>query len=165
MVKSGWKWLKIVLKLQSYKGGVCKLFLGEYEYKIDNKNRFRLPSRFKKDVEGNLILTKGNDGCIFVLTNNEFDELIKKSKELPMFDSNLQKPLRLLFASASELEEDNQGRYLLPNNLKSYANIDKEVVFVGVGTRIEMWAKEKWENYSEGSNFDELSKELSDYGI
>ena len=143
------------------------MFLGEYDYKIDNKNRFRLPSKFKKEIEGNLVLTKGNDGCIFILTAEEFKALLRKSSELPMFDSSLQRPLRLLYSSASELEEDNQGRYLLPSNLKNYAKIDKDVVFVGVGTRIEMWSKDAWEQYSmrEDESFDDLVKGLSDYGI
>ncbi len=143
------------------------MFLGEYEYKIDNKNRFRLPSKFKKEIEGNLILTKGNDGCIFILTTHEFENLLKKSSDLPMFDSSIQRPLRLLYSSASELEEDKQGRYLLPSLLKNFAGIDKDVVFVGVGSRVEMWAKDAWQKYSvrQDESFNDLLRGLSDYGI
>ena len=76
-------------------------------------------------------------------------------------------PLRFLFSSAIEIEEDNQGRFLLPSNLKTYANINKEVVFIGVGNRIELWASERWEEYSNLSknNFEEILSSLGDYGI
>lgn len=141
------------------------LFLGEFEHSIDNKNRLRLPPKFKKEFSGEVVLTKGNDGCIFIVPKEQFDNVFKKACELPMFDSRAQKPLRLLFSSASLLEEDNQGRFLLPNLLKIYSKIDKDVIFVGVGTRIELWAKEKWDDYSKCQNFDELLKELGDYGI
>jgi MraZ protein len=143
------------------------VFLGEFEQKCDNKNRFRIPNKFKKDVNGEIVLLKGNDGCIFILSKNAFEELVSKANELPMFDSKVQKPLRLIFSSASELDEDNQGRFLLPNNLKKYASIDKDIVFVGAGNRIELWAKEKWDSYckSENTHIQELLQGLGDYGI
>ncbi len=143
------------------------MFLGEFEQKCDNKNRFRIPNKFKKDVNGEIVLLKGNDGCIFILPKNAFEELVSKANELPMFDSKVQKPLRLIFSSASELDEDNQGRFLLPNNLKKYASIDKDIVFVGAGNRIELWAKEKWDSYceSENTHIQELLQGLGDYGI
>ncbi len=141
------------------------MFLGTYEHNIDNKNRLRLPSKFKKEFGGEVVLTKGNDGCIYLVPKEQFDNVFKRATELPMFDATVQKPLRLLFSSASVLEEDNQGRFLLPSLLKSYAKIDKSVVFVGVGARIELWAKERWDSYSSGQNFDEQLKELGEYGI
>lgn len=143
------------------------MFLGEFEQKCDSKNRFRIPNKFKKGVNGEIVLLKGNDGCIFVLSKNAFESLVAKAGDLPMFDTKAQKPLRLIFSSASELEEDNQGRFLLPNNLKKYACIDKDLVFVGAGNRIELWAKEKWEKYCETENchIDELLQGLGNYGI
>jgi MraZ protein len=141
------------------------LFLGNFEHNIDSKNRLRLPPKFKKDFSGEIVLTKGNDGCVFIVPKEQFDNVFKRASELPMFSSTAQKPLRMLFSSASILEEDNQGRFLLPTAMKEYAKIDKNVVFVGAGNRVELWAKEKWEIYSSNQNFDELLKELGDYGI
>lgn len=143
------------------------MFLGEFEQKCDSKNRFRIPNKFKKEVNGQIILTKGNDGCVFVMTAKVFENLISKASELPMFDTNAQKPLRLLFSSASEVEEDKQGRFLLPNNLKKFAGINKDIVFVGAGNRIELWAREKWNAYKEqeNNNLDGLLQGLGDYGI
>jgi len=141
------------------------MFLGNFEHSIDNKNRLRLPPKFKKEFSGEVVLTKGNDGCIFIVPKEQFEGVFKKASEMPMFDSKVQKPLRMLFSSASVLEEDNQGRFLLPVSLKNYAKIDKDVIFVGVGMRIELWAKESWEAYSSSQNFDELLKKLGEYGI
>lgn len=113
------------------------------------------------------MLTKGSSGCIYVMQESVFQEFVDKASHLPMFDLDAQKPLRLLFSSASLLEEDGQGRYLLPSNLKNYAGINSEIVFIGTGNKIELWAKEKWQEYleKEQDNFDELLQGLSKYGI
>lgn len=143
------------------------MFLGEYKHSIDSKNRLRIPPKFKKDFDGGLVLTKGNDGCLFIVTKNQFSSILEKVNSLPMFNSNLQLPLRLLFSSATEIEEDNQGRFLLPANLKNFAGINKDVVFIGVGNRIELWAEEKWLEYSNATknNFEEIICKLGEYGI
>ena len=126
------------------------MFLGCFEHSIDSKNRLRLPSKFKKDFASQLILTKGNGGCVLILPKENFDTVFKKATELPMFDESAQRPLRLL---------------LLPNSLKTHAKIVKNVVFVGVGQRLELWAKESWEKYSNTINFDEILKELGRHGV
>lgn len=143
------------------------MFLGEYKYSCDDKNRLRLPPKFKKCLAEGVVLTKGNDGCIFVVPKNEFESIFEKVNNLPMFDSRAQKPLRMLFSSAVEVEEDNQGRFLLPLNLKEYAKINKDIVFIGVGNRIELWASEVWQEYNDNanSNFDQILSNLGDYGI
>ena len=143
------------------------MFLGEYKHNCDDKNRLRLPPKFKKEISGGLILTKGNDGCLFIVPKNQFDSILEKINNLPMFDSRAQMPIRMLFSSAVELEEDNQGRFLLPANLKDFAKINKEVVFIGVGNRIELWSQEVWKNYSENANnnFDQIMSNLGEYGI
>ena len=143
------------------------MFLGEYKHTCDNKNRLRLPPRLKADVTGGLVLTKGNDGCLFIVPKNQFDSILEKINNLPMFDSRAQMPIRMLFSSAVEIEEDNQGRFLLPANLKDFAKINKEVVFIGVGNRIELWSQENWNKYCENanSNFDQILSNLGEYGI
>ena len=143
------------------------MFLGEFKHAVDNKNRLRIPPKFKKDLEGGLVLTKGNDGCLFIVTKKQFENVLEKVNNLPMFNSAVQKPIRMLFSSALEIEEDNQGRFLLSASLKNFAGIDKDVVFVGVGNRIELWAQEKWETYCQDAenNFDKIMSGLGDYGI
>ena len=143
------------------------MFLGEYSHSCDSKNRLRLPTKFKKESGSGFVLTKGSDGCVFVMPKDKLDSIFEKANQLPMFDSSVQKPLRLLFSSACELEEDAQGRFLLPQSLKEFAGIKKEVVFVGAGTRIELWAKERWIDYSMKNlqDFETLAQELGRYGV
>lgn len=143
------------------------MFLGEYTHSCDSKNRLRLPSKLKKEFGGGIVLTKGSDGCVFIVPKDKLDKVFEKASELPMFDASVQKPLRLLFSSACELEEDAQGRFLLPQSLKDFAGIEKDVVFVGAGTRVELWAKERWEEYSLKNlqDFESLSQELGRYGV
>ena len=81
-----------------------------------------------------------------------------------MFDSANQKSLRLLLASAFEAEEDNQGRILVPQELRDYAKIKKQIVFIGAGNRVEIWAEEVWEDYSTG-DFDSLASDLANLGV
>ena len=143
------------------------MFLGEYKHTCDDKNRLRLPPKFKKELTGNLVLTKGNDGCLFIVPKNQFEVILEKINNLPMFDSKAQLPIRMLFSSAVELQEDNQGRFLLPLNLKDFAKINKDVIFIGVGNRIELWSQENWNSYCEkaNSNFDQILSNLGEYGI
>ncbi len=143
------------------------MFLGEYKHSCDDKNRLRLPPKFKKELTGSLVLTKGNDGCLFIVPKNQFEVILEKINNLPMFDSKAQLPIRMLFSSAVELQEDNQGRFLLPLNLKDFAKINKDVIFIGVGNRIELWSQENWNSYCEkaNSNFDQILSNLGEYGI
>ena len=144
------------------------MFLGEYKHCLDGKNRFRIPPKFVKDFasEG-MVLTKGNDGCLFLLPKSQFAVVMEKTSSLPMFDKRAQMPLRMLFSSACELEGDNQGRVLLPANLKTFADIQRDIIFVGVGNRVEIWALEKWQEYTKNcsNNFDQIVSDLGEYGI
>ena len=142
-----------------------KVFLGEYLHSLDGKNRLRLPPKLKKDFVSSMVLTCGADGCIYVLPKEKFDSLFSSSLSAPIFNSKTQHPLRLLFSKAEEVQEDSQGRFLLPQSLKEHACIQKEVYFIGAGNRVEIWSKDRWEGYSKNLTFDKLSKELEKYGF
>ncbi|MBP5651270.1 MAG: division/cell wall cluster transcriptional repressor MraZ [Clostridia bacterium] len=140
------------------------MFYGEYSHSLDGKNRFRLPKQLKNSTE--FVITKGNEGCLFVFEKAYFNTTFAKGLEsVPTFDVDAQKVLRLFLSSCHEVSEDNQGRLLLPASLKEYAKISKDIVLLGVGNRVEIWAKEKWEKYSASSNFDELSASLKNYSL
>lgn len=140
---------------------------GEYKHQCDAKFRLRIPAKLKKELGENCIITKGNDGCLFLLPKAEMDNILGKLENLSIFNSQLQKPLRFLFSSATEVEEDNQGRFLLPANLREFADIEKNVVFVGVGNRAELWSEDRWNKYclDNEANFDEIISELGKNGI
>ena len=143
------------------------MFLGTYEHQIDSKNRLRIPPKFRKEMRDGMVISKGNDGALFLLPKIQFDAVLSKVSNVPMFDSSAQLSLRALFSSACVVEEDSQGRFLLPNTLKTFADIQKDIVFVGVGLRVEIWAKERWLKYLEKSstNFDAVLEGLKNYGI
>jgi len=140
---------------------------GEYRHNCDEKFRLRLPAKFKKELDDGYVVTGASDGCLFVFSGYELKNLLEKTEKVPLFDNNLQKPLRMLYSSAYEVEEDSQGRFLLPAALREFAGIKKEVVFVGVGNRAEIWSSERWDNYSKNlsGNFDAVLSELGKYGI
>ena len=140
---------------------------GEYRHQCDAKYRLRIPAKLKKELGENCVITKGNDGCLFLLPKVEMDNILNKIENLSIFNSQLQKPLRFLFSSAVEVEEDNQGRFLLPANLREFAGITKDVVFVGVGNRAELWSEDRWNKYclDNETNFDEIISELGKNGI
>lgn len=142
------------------------MLIGTYRYSLDEKKRMRVPAKFKDALGANFIVTKGNDGCLFAFSHTTLQEdIIDKSKNLSMFDSNVQKPLRLLMSSAFQADEDNQGRILLPQELREYAKIKKQIVFIGVGNRMEIWAEEIWNEYNTDADFDQTMGELAKLGV
>ncbi|MGN1259196.1 MAG: division/cell wall cluster transcriptional repressor MraZ [Christensenellales bacterium] len=142
------------------------MLIGTYNHQLDAKNRFRIPTKLKTILGEELVLTKGTQHCLFLFSATELQSgVVDKSKNISMFDETAQKSLRLLLSSAFELETDNQGRTLLPQNLKEFANINKDIILIGVGNRVEIWAKEVWENYSLNMDYDAELSNLKDYGV
>ncbi len=136
------------------------MLIGTYRHQIDAKNRMRMPSKFKNELGNGFVLTKGTNKNLFVFSKEEFDKLYEKLTSLPIFDESLQKPIRKFLSSAFEAEEDAQGRVLLPKELVCHAEISKNLVFVGLGNRVEIWAEENWdiEDKSTDVDFGALSK-------
>ncbi|MEG1582170.1 MAG: division/cell wall cluster transcriptional repressor MraZ [Clostridia bacterium] len=142
------------------------MFLGTYRHQIDEKNRFRTPKSFKTELGESFALTKGSNGCIYAFSKDMLENTIApKINQISLFDEKAQKPLRMLLASAFFTEEDKQGRILLPQELKSFASIVKNIVTIGVGNRVEIWAEEKWNEYNKDMNFDDAVNGLTSYGI
>ena len=135
------------------------MLIGTYRHSVDAKKRMRMPSKFKSELGANFVITKGNSGNLFVFSNEQFSALYEKMVSLPLFDEEAQKPIRKFLSSAFEAEEDNQGRVLLPKELVKHAGIEKNMVFVGVGNRVEIWAEEVWnENEASETDFNVLAK-------
>lgn len=142
------------------------MLIGTYRHNLDEKKRMRVPTKFKDALGSGFIITKGNDGCLFAFKSETFNtDVIEKTRNQSMFDATAQKPIRLLMASAFESEEDNQGRILLPQELRDYAKIKKAIVLIGVGNRMEIWAEEVWNAYNEGADFDSTISELGKLGV
>jgi MraZ protein len=143
------------------------MFTGEYQHTIDEKGRFCMPAKFRGMLGDWLMITKGLDGCLFVYTREEWTVLEEKLKKLPFTNSNARAFARFMFGGAVEYEIDKQGRILLSGHLREYAGVNKEIVIVGVGTRIEIWSKEKWETYSQKAeeSYEELAEKMVDLDL
>ena len=142
------------------------MFIGEYQHAIDNKNRMIMPSKFREELGDKFVLTKGLDGCLYAYTLEEWRVLEEKLKKLPLTSKDARAFVRFFFSGANEIDIDKQGRALIPQNLSEYATIEKDIVCIGVSTRIEIWSKIKWDEYNDSNiNMDEIAEKMSDLGI
>ncbi|MDD3267821.1 MAG: division/cell wall cluster transcriptional repressor MraZ [Syntrophomonadaceae bacterium] len=143
------------------------MFLGEYQHSLDTKARITIPARFREQLGEKFVATKGLDNCIFLYPMNEWQAIEEKLRSLPVTRADVRSFVRFFFSGAAELEFDKQGRTVLSVNLRDYAGIDRDVVVIGVGNRIEIWSVDKWAEYTDkaGSSFEEIAESLVDLGI
>jgi MraZ protein len=140
----------------------CEMFIGEYQHAIDNKNRMIIPSKFRDELGSTFVLTKGLDGCLYAYTMLEWKNLEERLKKLPLTSKDARAFTRFFFSGANEIEIDKQGRALIPQNLLEYAGVEKEIVSIGVSTRIEIWSKNKWDEYNDSNiDFSEIAEKLN----
>ncbi len=136
------------------------MFIGEYEHSVDTKGRVIMPSKLREDIGDTFILTKGLDGCLFAYSQREWTNFEEKLKTLPLTNKNAREFVRFFLSGAIECEIDKQGRFLIPSNLRNYSKLDKEIVIIGVGTRIEIWNKEEWMHNEENISADEIAENM-----
>lgn len=144
-----------------------KMFLGEYRYTLDIKKRLSIPAKFRKNLGKNPILTRGLDGCLFLYPRREWEKLSQKLGKLPLGKSDARGLQRLMLSGAMEVNLDSLGRILIPDYLKDYASLQKEVIIVGLYNHIEIWAKEKWEEYSQkvSQEIGNIAERLGELGV
>jgi len=126
------------------KGGTVIMFMGEYSHTIDAKGRIIVPAKFRESLGNNFVVTKGLDNCLFVYTSEDWRKFEEKLRTLPLTNKDARKFTRFFLAGAAEMEIDKQGRILIPSVLREFAALEKDVVLVGVGSRIEIWDKASW---------------------
>lgn len=143
------------------------MLLGEYRHNVDVKGRVSVPSKFRNDLGQTFVITKGLDNCLFMYSKQEWETFELKLKELPLTSQDARSFVRFFFAGAAECEVDKQGRINIPQNLREYANIQKDVVIVGVATRAEIWDSENWNKYTSSDSLDgtKLASQMSQLGI
>ena len=122
-------------------------------------------AKLKSELGDKFVVTKGSNGCLFVFNSKMMENIYSKLQNVPISDIEAQKSIRMLFSAACEVENDEQGRFLLPQNLKDFAKIDKNVVTVGAGTRLEIWSEENWNKYNSCDNFDDVLSGLGRFGV
>ena len=141
------------------------MLIGEYEHSLDAKGRLIMPAKLRVDIGEKFILTKGLDGCLFAFSLAEWTNFEQKLRTLPISNKDARAFSRFFFAGAIECEIDKQGRFLISSNLREFAELIKDVVIVGMDSRLEIWSKEKWQKCDEDISADEIAEKMEMLGI
>lgn len=139
------------------------MLMGEYQHNMDAKGRVTVPSKFREDLGDKFYVSKGLDGCLFVLSSAQWERLVEKVSAIPMSQGKAIQ--RYFFSGAAEVEPDKQGRILLPQNLRDHAGLTKDVTVIGAATRAEIWDTARWNAYNESQTDEavEASMNLLDF--
>ncbi len=141
------------------------MFMSEYNHTVDTKGRLIVPSKFREQLGDEFVVTKGMDGCLFVYDPTDWSAFEQKLTSLPLINKEARQFTRFFLAGAAQVEVDKQGRILLPANLRQFAGLEKDVVLVGVGSRIEIWSRENWENMDADSDMDDIAATMESLGL
>ena len=140
------------------------MFIGEYYHNLDAKGRIIIPAKFRDELNGTFILTRGLDGCLTIYSTEKWEKIFEEINKLPENKKATRQYIRMLTANACECTLDNQGRILIPANLSGSVNITKECVVVGANSHVEIWDKATWNAYMDDAseNFEDIAESLSD---
>lgn len=143
------------------------MFIGEYQHLIDEKGRLAIPVKFRERVGSGAVVTRGLDGCLFVFPMDEWKKLAEKLSSLPLSQSNSRAFARLMLAGAMDVEIDRQGRVVIPEYLRRYAKLGKDVVVAGLYSRIEIWNQKAWNAYKTRTekDSDDIAEKMGELGI
>lgn len=143
------------------------MFMGEHQHNIDSKGRIIVPAKFREGLGSQFVITRGLDQCLFVYPMDEWKLLEEKLKKLPLTKKDARAFTRFFFSGAVECQFDKQGRVNIPQPLRNYSSLTKECIVIGVSNRIEVWAKEIWEDYFTQSeqSFADIAENLLDFDI
>ncbi|WP_407862611.1 division/cell wall cluster transcriptional repressor MraZ [Parvimonas parva] len=125
------------------------MFLGDFPHTLDDKGRLIMPSKFRNELGTNFIVTRGLEGCLFVFTESKWNEFTEQLNSKGLSKKDVRSITRFFCSCAMTSDLDKQGRFLVNKNLREFAGIERDVMIIGVSDRIEIWSKEKWNEYSE----------------
>ncbi len=140
------------------------MFMGTYDHSIDTKGRVIVPAKFREALGDSFVVTLGLDGCLFVYPNDEWEDFVNQLKELPG-NKEARKLQRYFMAGAAPCDVDKQGRVLIPSNLREKAGLEKDIVFVGVMSKIEIWSRQRWDENDDFDNVDDIAEHMSELGL
>lgn len=143
------------------------MFIGEYHHTVDNKGRLAVPVKFRGDLAKGAVVTRGLDNCLFLLTRAELDKLAQELAAGPLNKAKMRAYARHMLAGAMEATPDKQGRIMIPEHLRRFASITKDVVVAGLYNRIEIWNKTAWETYSKRNEeeINDIAEQLGEVGM
>ncbi|MFH1186685.1 MAG: division/cell wall cluster transcriptional repressor MraZ [Candidatus Levyibacteriota bacterium] len=140
------------------------MLIGQFEGTIGEKARVAFPKKFREELGDKLIITLGYENSLIVVSEENWKALLEGTEGKPFIQSETRETQRFLLGSASNVELDNKGRFILPSYLREFAEIKNEIVFLGLSRYIEIWDKKRWEEYRKNleKNIDAISKRLVD---
>ena len=141
------------------------MFRGSCTHSVDDKGRVIVPQKFRLLLGEKFVVTKGIDRCLWVFAEDQFRALDERLKAQPMLDPSAVRLQRFFSAEAIDATTDSQGRVAIPTNLREYAGIEKEIVIVGTGNRIEMWSKTGWDVYNSSLNDESIRESAKEVGL
>jgi len=143
------------------------MLIGEYSHTIDDKGRLAIPVKFRHELENGAVVTRGLDNCLFLYTKEEWQKLAEKLAVLPISQSNSRAFSRLMLAGAMDVDIDKQGRIILPEYLRKFAELNKNSVIIGLYNRLEIWNEATWKNYKghAESESNEIAEKMAELGI
>lgn len=123
------------------------MFLGTYTPRLDEKSRLILPAKFREELAEGLVLTRGQERCVYVFSAREFERVHEQMRSAPLSSRQARDYIRVFLSGASDEVPDKQGRVTVPAPLRQYAGLDREVTVIGAGARVEIWDTESWNAY------------------
>ena len=142
------------------------MFLGEFQHSLDAKGRMILPAKFRDQLAAGAIITKGRGRCLAVYTAEEFEDVASQVSEVAKRGARERDAARVFFSGASDVQPDKQGRVAIPQTLRAYAGLERDVVVVGVYSRIEIWDTQAWRELDQvGEAALAESDDLADFGL
>ncbi len=143
------------------------MLIGEYNHSIDAKKRLAIPAKLRKLFGDRAVITRGLNNCLFLYPIRQWQKLTEKLGQLPVGQGDTRSFSRLMFSGAMEVELDQLGRVLVPDYLKSYAELAQRVVIIGVYDRLEVWDEKRWLNYKQDAekNTDMIAEKLGELGL
>ncbi len=138
------------------------MFLGTYTPRLDEKGRIILPAKYRDELANGLVLTRGQERCVYVFSQREFENVHEQMRQAPLSSRQARDYIRVFLSGASDEMPDKQGRVTIPGALRSYAGLDREVTVIGAGSRAEIWDTQAWNDYLEAqeSTFSETDEEV-----
>ncbi|WP_098465194.1 division/cell wall cluster transcriptional repressor MraZ [Isoptericola jiangsuensis] len=138
------------------------MLLGTYTPRLDEKGRLILPAKFRGRLSDGLVMTRGQERCLFLLPMDEFSRMYEQVRQAPVTSRQARDYLRVFLSGASDEVPDKQGRVSIPAALRAYAGLDRDVAVIGAGTRVEVWDAQAWETYlaEQESSYAEVAEEI-----
>lgn len=143
------------------------MFIGEYSHTLDEKGRLAVPKKFRQALGKGAVVTRGLDNCLFLYTKSEWTKLAEKLANLPFAQANTRAFGRLMLAGAMDVEIDKQGRIILPEYLRIFSGLKKNIIVAGLYNRLEIWDQEKWREYTDKTEKEsnQIAEQMSELGV